>query len=287
MAYVVASPGSCGELVQGYGDGTSFMITCPIDRYSRAESHVSDRLSSLPEKSEMARRLTLQYLGQEHCRVYVRLTSEIPVGKGMASSTADISAVCQATALACGTMLTAEEIAAIAIAIEPSDGIFYPGIVQFDYRSGVMLRALGPAPAGQILIYDCGGEVDTLAFNRRKDLVSTQKANEGQIQKAMAICVAGMRDDSIDRIGEAATISAFANQRLLYKDVLNAFYEAGKKAGGRGVITAHSGTVLGLLLAADDDADRARHTMDRLLGGAVDFLDHVCMTNSGMIIEEV
>ena len=30
MAYVVSSPGSCGEFIQGYTEGASFMVTCPI-----------------------------------------------------------------------------------------------------------------------------------------------------------------------------------------------------------------------------------------------------------------
>ncbi len=287
MAYVVSSPGSCGELIQGYGWGNSFMITCPINRYSRAKSCLSKHSAALPEKSERARWLTLKYLGREDCMVDVHLTSDIPVGKGMASSTADISAVCQATALACGCMLTAEEIAAIAIAIEPSDGTFYPGIVQFDYRGGAVLRRLGAAPATKILVYDCGGEVDTLAFNKRQDLIDKQKKNEAKIHKAVALCEAGLKMGSVDRIGEAATISAFANQTILYKDVLDAFYEAGKKAGGRGIITAHSGTVLGLLLSAADDENRAKSSMDVVLGGTVAFLDTVCITNTGMIIEEL
>ena len=31
MAYIVSSPGSCGEFIQGYMDGISFMVTCPIN----------------------------------------------------------------------------------------------------------------------------------------------------------------------------------------------------------------------------------------------------------------
>lgn len=51
MAYVVSSPGSCGEFIQGYAEGSSFMVTCPIDRFSYAfpglremEKHFRPRL---------------------------------------------------------------------------------------------------------------------------------------------------------------------------------------------------------------------------------------------------
>ncbi len=286
MAHVVASPGSCGELIQGYGWGTSFMITCPIDRYSRAESRLARSPSRLPEKSDLARELTLRYLGKESAAVDIHLTSDIPMGKGMASSTADISAVCQATALACGCLLLPEEIAAIAIAIEPSDGTFYPGIVQFDYRGGAVLKRLGPSPAAKILVYDCGGEVDTLAFNVRKDLIAMQKENEEEIRRAVSLCIEGLRTGSVDRIGEAATISAFANQKILYKEALEPFYEAGRKAGGRGVIAAHSGTVLGLLLDEQDDEGPVRRQMDEAMREQVSFIDCVHITNGGMTIRE-
>lgn len=53
------------------------------------------------------------------------------------------------------------------------------------------------------------------------------------------------------------------------------------------VIAAHSGTVLGLLLAPEDDEAEIRGEMDHALGGKVTFIDSVQMTNSGMIIREM
>lgn len=273
--------------MQGYGWGSSFMITCPIDRYSRAESRLEGREGMLPEKSEEALRRTLRYLGKEDCPVQIRLTSDIPVGKGMASSTADISAVCQAAALACGRCLSPDEIAEIAISIEPSDATFYPGVVQFDYRGGTVIRRLGDAPDAQILVYDCGGEVNTLLFNSRKDLVAMQKAHESELREAVALCLEGLRTGSLASIGKAATLSAFANQDILYKEALEPFYEAGMKAGGHGVIAAHSGTVLGLLLSPEADAETVRRAMDAALDGRASFIDCVRMTNSGMMIKEL
>ena len=48
-----------------------------------------------------------------------------------------------------------------------------------------MIREMGHCPDMQILIYDCGGEVDTMSFNNRKDLISLQKSNQTEIEKAM------------------------------------------------------------------------------------------------------
>ncbi len=286
MVYVVYAPGSCGEFIQGYSKGRSFMVTCPIERYARAEARVGAQRVKLPEKAELARRLALERV-QSGRDIAVTLASHIPVGKGLASSTADISAVAQAAALAAGRKLTAEEIASIAIAIEPSDATFYQGIVQFDYRNGRLLRPLGAAPHAKILIYDCGGEVDTLAFNARKDLIALQQKNESLMEDAMALFEEGLAGGNLTLMGEAATISAFANQKILKKPVLPAFYEAQKDAGGCGVIAAHSGTVLGVLLPEDAEEGPVRHAIEGELGGAVSFLDCAPLTNEGMIIEEI
>ena len=121
MAYVVSSPGSCGEFIQGYTEGASFMVTCPINRYAMAL--VDDKADeALPDKAEEAVKKTLAYLGETD-RPSVRLISSIPKGKGLASSTADISAVAQAVALSFGRKLSMEEIAHIALSIEPSESV--------------------------------------------------------------------------------------------------------------------------------------------------------------------
>ena len=116
MAYVVSSPGSCGEFIQGYAEGSSFMVTCPIDRFSYAFSGFEGDGETLPPKAYSAVEKTMAYLGEEK-RVPLKLKSHILKGKGMASSTADISAACQAAALACGRKLSEREIAAIALSL--------------------------------------------------------------------------------------------------------------------------------------------------------------------------
>lgn len=285
MTHTVRAPGSCGEFIQGYLDGASFMVTCPINRYSVAEAREGAPISRLPQKAEMARKRTLSRLGMSGRAIDVRLSSEIPMGKGMASSTADISAVCMATALACGRTLTPEDIAEIAISIEPSDAIFYDGVVRFDYRKGRLIQKLGQAPAMHILVFDCGGEVDTLVYNSRKDLISLQKENEGVIRKAVALFERGMQEQNPALIGEAATMSAFANQRLLYKSALEPLYETSRQFGALGIVAAHSGTVLGVIAGEDTDAVELQSMISYRLGDWVTFLDSVCVTNEGMVTE--
>ena len=285
MAYLVISPGSCGEFIQGYANVYSFMVTCPINRYSYAYSGFDGTGDILPDKAAEAVKRTLVYLKRPDTIVPIRLKSYIPRGKGLASSTADISAVCQATALSVGEILSPRELATIALSIEPSDATFFEGIVEFDYRDGKVIREMGHCPDMQILIYDCGGEVDTMSFNNRKDLISLQKSNQTEIEKAMSFLVEGLKNQSLEVIGKAATISAFANQKILFKKPLEDFYTRGSALGGKGVICAHSGTVLGLIVAPGADIEAIRTKIkDYDLG--VFYLDTVRLTNQGMQIRK-
>ena len=80
MAYIVSSPGSCGEFIQGYMDGISFMVTCPINRYSYAMSQFDGPGDRLPKKAALAVKKTLNYLGEEDRDIPIRLKSNILPG---------------------------------------------------------------------------------------------------------------------------------------------------------------------------------------------------------------
>lgn len=256
VTYFVRAPGTCGEFLQGSLDMQKFLVTCPINRYSYAMSRVTHSFShkycALQPKALAARQKVIALLGikpQEAAPIYVR--SEILQGKGMASSSADISVAAMATALAHGRPLELGELEQIALSIEPSDAAFYPYIVQFDYIQGRISRPLGVCPPMKILIFDEGGAVDTVTFNNRPDLGALIAEKEGLIEEALALFEKGMITHNISLLGQAATISAFANQRILPKQSLYSFHELGQFYNSLGTIIAHSGTIMGLLFPAD------------------------------------
>lgn len=248
MTATVRAPGSCGELVQGTLDGVNFLITCPVDLY--AEVTVTPGAtgpSAAGDKTVAAVLRTWDYLGVAREPFTVAGRSDLPQGKGMASSSADIAAACQAAALAAGRSLAADEIADIALAIEPTDGIFFPGIVMFDHVRGLTRRPLGSPPPMSVLIFDAGGRVDTLEFNRRADLAALNAAKEREIRRAVEFVSRGLAAGDCALIGQAATISALANQAILPKPALPGIIALARRHGAVGVNTAHSGTVLGIL----------------------------------------
>lgn len=252
MKVTVKAPGSCGELAQGIIGGKNFLITCPIDVYSKV-TVTTDESTSVHSGSKVLTAIdkTIQYLQIKRRSFHVSVKSDLPLGKGMASSSADISATCQSIALHAGTLLSPDEIADIALSIEPTDGIFYPGIVLFDHVHGHLRQFLGRAIPMYIVIFDAGGEIDTLHFNQRHDLKKLNEANEYQVHQAVDLIRKGLAAQDIALIGKGATISARANQKILFKPHLEEMIAIGLSWGAVGVNIAHSGTVVGILFPID------------------------------------
>ncbi len=245
-----AAPGTCGELVQGTLQGEPFLINCPVDLWSEVSVELSQQGEARVslDKSCCALRLTLQYLGLEYSNVSINRVSALPESKGMGSSTADIAATCLATARALGRELEPEVIAKIAAQIEPSDGQMYPGIMICNHLTGEPKKYLGQAPPLNVVIADPGGSVDTVLFNSRKDLASKNFQKEPMVKQAIELVTRGLLTEDWEMMGRGATISAQANQVVLPKPHLALWRQWASEMRALGVLVAHSGTVMGMIL---------------------------------------
>ena len=232
MNLKIKVPGSCGEFVQGFFHGEPILITCPIKKFSTVE--ISDDffcVEGLGEKSLLMLEKVLSCL-QVDKNFGLRLTSELPQGKGMASSSADLAAVAKAVAIFFGRELSAEEISKLATEIEPTDGIFFDGIIAMNPITGKFIKKIKLTEKFLIAIFDYGGEVDTVKFNRRSNF-------------------------QIYELGETLNFelvekSALANQEILYKPQLKEITRFAKSLGAVTVNVAHSGTVIGIFFRATD-----------------------------------
>jgi len=257
----VRVPGSCGELVQGTLNGQNFLITCPINCYSEVTVSFG-RHDSLGQaepqhaKAHLAVDRTLRHFQTAARAYHISVRSLLPVGKGMASSSADIGAACLAAAACLGAELSPRQVADIALSIEPTDAVFFPGINMFDHRCGRVCEFLGRPPDLEVLIFDLGGEVDTLAFNARTDLAEQNIKKEHIIKEAVALVREGIRAGDPALVGKAATLSALANQAILAKARLEEVLHLAWQSGALGVNVAHSGTVAGVLLDPYSPVDR-------------------------------
>jgi len=277
------APGTCGELVEGTIDGRDFLITCPVDIWSEitVETTGEPLQKSIFSKTQQAISLAVSKWNTQPVTFSFSRKSDIPLGKGMGSSTADIAAAVQAVARALGQEATSEEIADLALEIEPSDALMYPGIYLFDHKKGRWREPLGDPLEIDIVVLDPGGEVDTVQFNSNKNLVQLNAKKEPLVQEAANLVKDGLAERDPEKLGRGATISAFANQEILPKPDLNTVLKWAKEVKSLGVNVAHSGTVMGILLhpqAADKDEvaeyiKKKRPDWDifttRLIGGGI------------------
>lgn len=245
--------GTCGELAQGQFDsGEDFLVTLPVDLWSETQVTIDPAASGIrghveKTKTRLAIRKTLDHFGFPAWGADFRLRSDLPEGKGMASSSADIVAACRAVSAALRLPLCAEEISRIAISIEPTDGVMYAGAVCYNHRKGYLLETLGEMPSAHLLVLDFGNQVDTLAFNQvPKNYTAVEREH---IRRAYELIRAGIQTRDLAQIGLGSTLSAKVNQRILPKPHFGKIIRIAREHGASGVCAAHSGTILGLLFA--------------------------------------
>ena len=286
----VRAPGVCGELAQGVIEGIHFLVTCPVDFYSRVkvDIYADGPGVEAPEdcdKAAAAVRRTLFHLKNAKVRAKLTINNPIPRGKGMASSSADLAAAIAATGLALGEELSPYQIAQIALSIEPTDGIMIPGVALFDHRAGIIRESLGPPPPMEIVALDLGGTVDTVQFNM-VDRFQRWQSVDKQTGEALRLLRRGIEEQDPALVGRGASISAEASQTVLAKPRLAEVKEFAESVGAVGVNVGHSGTIMGVLLDARErrgkstyhkalsafpDAESVYHF--RLLGGGVQRVD--------------
>lgn len=283
-------PGACGELVQGSLNGIPFHVSCPVDLYSTVEVELSGEPGVLEHaagspKSAPALRSFLKGRGLDGMGGRITITSDLPRSKGMASSTADVAGTVYAAARALEVQLTPQEVARLALDIEPTGGSLFSNIVLFDHRQGQLWEDLGPCPDMDILVLDFGGEVDTMAFNRM-DCSDILQQTEPQVAEALSLVREGLATKDLVLIGQGATLSAFANQFILFKPQLESLIVAAEEVEALGINVAHSGTVVGVLLDPSwHDVEEVGAWLEPRLPG-LNFIRRCRLTGGGAVSVE-
>lgn len=290
-----SAPGTCGELVQGMTGGAHFLVTCPINQFSRATATLRVRdsgradvavrgLDHLP-KARQAVVIALESLapsiGVSRLSAEVAIANPIPAGKGMGSSSADITAALGAVGLAAGKPFSPDDIASIALSVEPTDGVMFPGIALIDHRCGSVAKSLGAPPPMEVIVIDTGGTVDTLEFNRT-DRTALWEEVASSTDEALELVREGVRRGDPKLVGRGATISAQAGCPSVMAEWVQRAVAFADEQGTAGINVAHSGTVVGILLDARErrskpvyrraleafaDAESVQHF--RVIGGGV------------------
>jgi L-threonine kinase len=250
-------PGTCGEWVQGARKGIPFLVDCPIDRFS--EVRVGLNLNATgwdlpPGKTKALQVLELlkEDLGLPLLSGKVEFLQQLPEGKGMASSTADITAVVAATLMALGEESVPERLAHFVLQIEPSDSVMFPGITELEHVIRHKHRVLGATVPALFLALDWGGAIDTRVFNARPGLADHYRRNEDEIGRAYGLAREGIEQIDLEKLATAGTISARCNLEINTKSQFEPFVKWVLQKGGLGVVTAHSGTLLAGVFPLDE-----------------------------------
>jgi uncharacterized protein involved in propanediol utilization len=179
----------------------------------------------------------------------IEITSDIPRGIGMGSSTSDVTAAIRAVADYHGVTLSPADVGRIAVLAEcASDPIMIEDrVVLFAHRDAITLETFGDRLPPMIVI-GCdtdpdGGGVDTVAFEPA-EYSDRDIGVFGVLRAALRRAVA-TGDTAL--LGRVSTASALLNQRFLRTALLPELIELCRRCGGCGVQIAHSGTVVGLI----------------------------------------
>ncbi len=260
--------GTCGELAQGVlPDGTPFVVTCPIDRGTAIEVTVEPAESlaivGVPAEAaflERALRRTAELVELAPSRIRVEHRSGLYVGKGMASSTADIVAAARALSTAAGLPLRAEELAELAAAIEPTDGIMYDGIAASDPRTGARVRAWDWWPQFVVVM-----AIPETSFATAGARFVGQEALAGDYADLIGALDAAVEARDATAFAAQATRSARLNEAFLPSPMLALLEPRAEELGALGICVAHTGTVAGLLFDASADGHAAAFAAARAL----------------------
>jgi L-threonine kinase len=266
----VSLPGTCGEWVQGTLDGEPCLVSCPVDWYGSVTVRLDDNSDTwvLPPgapKAATALRKGLAALRRPNAGGTLLLSNPLPQARGYASSTVDVAGTILALAGALGQSVEPALVARLAVQVEPSDSIMFPGLALFAHRSAAFHRNLGPAARLSIVIVDPGGAVDTLAFNQ-VDHGRILKRLAPQHRDAFAGLEAGLAAGDGRTVAQAATLSALAFQAILPNPLIEPALDLGRRAGALGLVRAHSGTLVGLVCEPERAGDVARLAGERFAG---------------------
>ncbi|HFL2492094.1 TPA: cobalamin biosynthesis protein [Clostridioides difficile] len=245
-------PASCGEFVQGIIDDEEYLCSYAIDMYSKVyieEKLVDINLGRYKSRLAIEKVFEKFNLPKKYTKnISLNINSKIPVGKGMASSTADIGATIKATLSLIDKDLSSEEISKLAAEIEPTDSIFIDKNSIFNPLNGTVIKYLGNLTNAKVVILEPNKILDTMKIRLRQDYNKLKVENKEVIKKSFALLEEGLKKNHLSLVGEACTLSSLANENIEKKEYLNEIIKISKKYGAYGVNIAHSGTVVGILI---------------------------------------
>lgn len=262
--------GTFGELLQGalQQNDDHFLVTLPIQKFSTARftpDLSSHRIAVTPPHKTKSLKLVKKLLHHYGCAIGGHLTieSELPEGKGLASSSADLVATVRALEVTLGHTIPTELVLAMLRTIEPTDGVMYHEFVTFFHRKVELGRRLGFPSRLKVVAIDAGGQVDTLEYNKRNYLFTDEECAE--YANLLESLESAIRLNDLERLGRITTRSAILNQKRNPNRHLDRVIAICQESQALGVVVAHSGSCLGLLFSSEPAREKQIANAQNLL----------------------
>ncbi|WP_042350490.1 GHMP family kinase ATP-binding protein [Bacillus massiliigorillae] len=254
MKVTAKCPASCGELIQGWIEGSVKLISYPINWYSEVTLEEQLEHKYLVNNLRHSKAWRAFYATCKHYDVSIEslppitltIASTIPIAKGMASSTADVAATVVATARLLGCTMTPQKLATICLSMEPTDSTIFPNLTLFDHIHGKVMVESSWSPRFGVLVLEPLDILITEEFHSR-NVQEMYKNQALELEEAYSLYKQAINEESLLKLGEAATISATVNQAILPKPKFNELLEVVDTTDLLGINVAHSGTVIGLM----------------------------------------
>lgn len=284
MRYIGKCPASCGEIFQGFIGEDEFLASYIIPLYSTAElvedingynSFDNPRVKIFErknKKADLAKKKTLEYFGvpaNEADKLKIVINSDVPIGKGLSSSTADIGAAIGACAAYLNKEISPDLASRIALSIEATNTNFYKESMIFNSVTGDKREVLGNIENTKVMILIPDGRVNTQELRMRENYAQIKKRNEPKIRVCYEETVKAFQTKNYAKLGEIGIESALLNETLIRKLFLSEIIEIALVNNAYGINIAHSGTAIGILMR--DDYDESKLVYDLNEAGVFSF----------------
>lgn len=260
MKFHGVCPASCGEFVQGVLDNEEYLSSYAINLFSVATLEESrEVIKNGPKKSRRAMELVFERFNipvEDSEKISLNIKSQIPVGKGMASSTADIGATIKATLSMLDKTLTGEEMSKLAVQIEATDSLLLSSHSIFNPLTADVKKYLSGIDDVKVIILEPNDILDTKSIRMTPNYKIYKMENRDIIKRSFELLDEGLAKKDMNLVGQACTSSGLANENIHKKPYLKEIIQIGDKFGCYGVNIAHSGTVIGILMHREMDDKR-------------------------------
>jgi len=255
-------PGSIGEIIQGNVAGKDVLLSCPVNLFTKVrvfESHNPTSKEKYPKCKKFMANMMKSWGYGSLCNTFdVEIESEIPIGKGFASSTADIMALYLSLIELFKKDYNEQEIMKQAIMIEPTDSIIFSEMTLFDYKNGDFKESIGNYMEFYVFVFEGPRIVDTIEFNQK---IESPLAFIDDLLPELRKAV---KERNINKLANISYQSIVRNHHRLHYDILSSVEKIIEKTDGLGIIGAHSGDFLGIIYEDELSMQAALHYKDSI-----------------------